>query len=359
MDDLLGEALAALTADLRTVLPTPANSSHEPTVFVTPRSVSPTGLGGYVGPHTDPDGDVLGRRLSASVEVGVRAQTPGDLPDALSAVSSALLTVTPGDTANGDVLRVVHGDGPPASSNTTRTLHFDVVYEFVRRPTVGGGLISEVLLDLDPGTTPLGRAVRVRAAPGVLTRFDVVDDPLAVHHRPSDWDVDPSEPVIVQRAETWGGATGTGVSMPGTALVLRATPSTPAVSDLLLRTAFTADSGGVGLVWRWQGPDDFYYVLLDVDRELRRIGRKVDGEFAELDVAAVDTTTGYEPGPHHLKVRIEGTAMAASLDGKEILAGTDAAIVDPGRVGLLTRRTATARFTGLEYVPLEGGTLDD
>lgn len=358
MDDLLGEALDALTADVRALLPAPANPNLAPTVLVTPWSVAPTGLGGYVGPSVDPAGDVLGRRLTVTVEVGVRAQTPDALEDALASVSSAMVTATRGDTANGDLLRVAHGDGPAPTGGSERTLHFDVLYEFVRRPTSGSGVIDEVLLDLEAGTTPLGRAVRIGAAPGVLTRFDVVDDPLAIHHRPSAWDVDAAEPAIVQGAETWGGATGNGVAMPGTALVLRSSPATPAPVDLLLRTAFAADGGGVGLVWRWQGPDDFYYVLLDTDRAVRRIGRKVAGEFAELEVAAVDTTTGYEPGPHHLKVRVEGTAMAVSLDGEQILAGTDAGITDPGRVGLLTRRTTTARFTGLEYVPLEGGAQD-
>lgn len=357
MDDLLGAALAALSSDLRAVLPTATNPSLEPSLLVTPRTISPTGLGGYVGPHTEPDGDVHGRRVAAAVEVGVRAQTPNDLDQALSEVSAALLTVERGDTTNGDVLRVEHASQAAGSAdgNTERTLRFDVLYEFVRPPTEAGGIIDEVLVDLDAGTTPLGRAVRVAAAPGVLTRFDVVDDPAAIHHLPSDWDVDPAEPALLQRAETWGGATGPGPVMPGTMLVLRTTPVAPAVADLVARTAFTALTGGVGMVWRWQGPDDFYFVLLDVDRNVRRIGRKVGGTFAELDQVAADEANGYDPGPHHLRVRVEGPSMTATLDGEEILVGADDAIEAPGRVGLLTRRTTTARFTGLAYVPLEGG----
>jgi hypothetical protein len=356
VDQLLGEALEALTADLRALLTSTADPSFAPSLLVVPRETAPTGLGGYVGPHLEPPGDVHGRRIRARVEVGVQAGSTDDLEAGLASVARALLTVTRGDTDNGDLLRVAHvAASPPAADDTQRTLAFDVAYEFLRRPTEAGGIISEVLLDLDVGTTPIGRAVRVEATPGVLTRFDVVDDPAAIHHRPSDWDVDPHEPAIVQRAETWGGATGTGPGTPGTALLLRVTPDTPPVADLLLRTAFSAEAGGVGLVWRWQGPDDFYFVLVDIAGGLARIGRKLGGEFGELDEPAIDLTTVHPSGPHHLKVHVHGSSMSASLDGDQIVAGADAAIGDPGRVGLLTRRNATARFAGLTYVPLGAG----
>lgn len=359
MDDLLGEALEALSTDVRALLPSPASPSLAPTLLIAPQAVVPTGLGGYVGPSVDPAGDLRGRRIRANVELGVQSQTPDDLEGALSRVSLAMLTATRGDTANGDLLRVAHDDSPPpAGTPTARTLRFDVLYEFLRHPAEAGGVISEVLVDLDAGTMALGQAVRVGAAAGMLSRFDVVDDPAAIHHLPSEWDVDPTEPAIVQRAETWGGATGTGPVTPGTMLVLRPTPSTMPARDLILRTAFTSDAGGVGAVWRWQGPDDFYFVLFDVDRGVRRIGRKVGGVFDDLDEPAADTTVGYAPGPHHLKVRAVGQEVAAWLDGDQVLDGSDASITGSGRVGLLTRRNTTARFTGLAYVPLEGGTPD-
>lgn len=356
VDQLLGEALDAMAADLHALLPAVDEGALEPDLLVLPRRTSPTGLGGYVGQHHEPSGDVHGRRVDARVEVNLRTSSAAELAGATAAVSRALLTATRGDTDHGALLRVAHVDGPPpVSDGTERTLTFDVRYEYLRRPTEAGGVIGDVLLDIDVGTTPFGRAVRVPAVPGVLSRFDVVDDAGAIHHAPSEWDVHPDGPAIVQRAETWGGATGQGPNNPGTTLVLRATPTTPPAADLLLRTAVSTQAGGVGLVWRWQGPDDFYFLLLDVDRGVRRIGRKVAGDFAELDEPALDTTVGLAAGHHHLKVRVEGTAMSASLDGEPILAGADPAIGDPGRVGLLTRRNATARFAGLDYVPLEGG----
>jgi hypothetical protein len=356
VDQLLGEALEAMVADLRSLLPAGTDEPLEPSLLVLPRATAPTGLGGYVGPHDEPSGDVHGRRVEARVEVDVRTSSADALAGATAAVSRALLTAARGDTDNGAVLRVTHADGPlPAPSETGRTLAFDVRYEYLRRPTEAGGVIADVVLDLDVGTTPFGRAVRAAAAPGVLSRFDVVDDPGAIHHTPSTWEFDPEGPAIVQRAETWGGSAGQGPNTPGTTLLLRATPVTPPAADLLLRSAVTTETGGVGLVWRWQGPDDFYFLLLDVDRGVRRIGRKVAGDFGELDEPAVDTTVAFPAGHHHLKVRVEGTAMRASLDGAPILAGADDAIGGPGRVGLLTRRNATARFAGLEYVPLRSG----
>jgi hypothetical protein len=359
MDAFGGRALDALVADVRTLLPDPGDPDLTALVHFDAVWVRSAGLGGYVGPQEEPPGDITGRRVDATVAVAIRGSDDADLSDRAVAVTGALLTVTSGDATAGTFLRVAQVepgavevvDQPGQPALPQQVLRFDIVYELLEGPADRTGVIAEIPMDVFAGQTgrPTRRLPPVVMVPGVLDAFEVVDDAGAGNQAPSDWAFDPDASAIVQRSSIWGGTTTGTANLPGTVLLLRSTPAVPTGADVLVRADVASDERGIGLVFRWQDPDNFYYLLFDATDGFRRIGRKVAGTFGELAGVAVDTTTGYPVGtPLRLALEADGDRFTAHLGGRVVVEGRDPTISEPGRVGLLTRRNSTARFSSLE-----------
>ena len=196
--------------------------------------------------------------------------------------------------------------------------------------------------------TPRGRhqiAHDFRTDP--LAGFEVADDPRA-QGRPSRWEHDRAAALVRQRATVSAtGLQNTSADKPGAILLGRAA-AWPARRDVLVRTRVSADGGGIGVVFRYRDPDNFYYFLMDADLRYRRIGRKVGGRYGELDGRAVDLSTGYTPGTtYEVAVAAVGGSLVVALNGEQVLAGHDDALPGAGRVGLLAWKNPTARFAGL------------
>jgi hypothetical protein len=113
------------------------------------------------------------------------------------------------------------------------------------------------------------------------------------------------------------------------------------------------DNDGIGVVFRWQDADNFYYFLMDQERNYRRMGKKVAGVFQELDTAALDATRGYDAGTSYaLKIRISGTQLSAYLNDELVLSGQDASLPNAGRAGLFCWGSAGAHFDNFRIVEL-------
>ena len=189
--------------------------------------------------------------------------------------------------------------------------------------------------------------------------FDVVDDPLADQNGPSAWAHVVPDGVLAQTSNIHGLPPGppTGPEKPGTYLVRKTGTGTgelPALSDLIVTATLSSTTAGViGLVFRYQDPDNFYFFAMDGSNGARRIGKKTGGVFAELATAAVDTTEGYTAGtPYQVRVRASGTSLQAFVDEQLVVTGSDPSIADPGGVGLYCHANPGARFDEMHVIDL-------
>jgi hypothetical protein len=126
------------------------------------------------------------------------------------------------------------------------------------------------------------------------------------------------------------------------------------VTDFILRaTVRSDDTGGIGLVFRFQDVDNFYFFLMDSARTFRLLLRKVGGAFEALDSSSRIIDRGYEPGRlYDLKVSVEGPSVQVFLDGDRILRGRDATLPDPGRVGFMSRNNNQSFFYRIDLEQL-------
>jgi hypothetical protein len=360
MDPLSVEALSNLTAAVAELLPPVAAPVLPLVLEVLPLHIAPTGLGGYVGLSHEPEGEILGRRLEASARVAVKAADAEQLGEAVTAVTSALLAADRAVLRSKGILRLdldSIGPKPEPSGPVERELQFKVLYEFLKRPTEAGDVIQRIPIDFELGRgNPMRTLADLRFGAGALPLFEVFDDPRATG-RPSGWRENTAEERIEQLANV-----SSAVRVPenprkeGTWLVLRTAPSRPAVRDFLLRTTLrSGGTGGIGLAFRWQDVDNFYFFLMhtDAERTYRVLGKKVGGAFEALGTPALDNTRGFETGRlYDLKLSAEGPVFAVHLDGERILEGKDSSLPGPGRVGLMSRNNEQAFFYRVSLVQL-------
>ena len=190
-----------------------------------------------------------------------------------------------------------------------------------------------------------------------LAQFDVVDDPQANVAAPSGWSFNTTEQRIEQTSDIHGGPDGpadTDPVKPGTYLVRKTTAELPLVKDFLFTCdAGSDDDGGIGMVFRWQDVDNFYYFLMDRERNYRRIGKKVAGVFQELDTVALDTSHGYDANTTYaVRIRVSGSSVSAYLNGDLVLTGQDGSLPDAGSVGLFCWEGAGVRFDNLQVIEI-------
>jgi hypothetical protein len=187
-----------------------------------------------------------------------------------------------------------------------------------------------------------------------LDWFEVVDDPLATRSTPSLWQYKAAESRIEQTSSIWGGSSQPNANKPGTYLVLRATRERPVVENLMLKVRLQSnDEDGIGVIFRWQDAENFYFFLMDKRRNYRVMGKKVAGEFRDLSTPSLDTSHGYEINViYNLKLIVTGTELNIYLDNELILQGQDTAPPIPGRVGFMCRTNDKAYFYRIELLKI-------
>src|SRR5262245_14093726 len=359
MDPLNSETLAALTTALESLLPPAQTPELAPDLTVSPIRCRSTGLSGFVGVHHDPEGDIVGRRVTASAIVGVKTPTIEGLNDAVAGVAASVVGATRADLRKLGILDVSVGamgpktppaDGPNGVARQEVT--FGVSYEHLKLPTAGEGVIDAIPLDVelsrsnDPATL-----ISTEFVEQSLDLFEAVDDPGADKDGPSSWAFDAPGGRIAQTSGIWGGTTAVNANKPGTYLLLRATPSRPAVTDFILRAEVQSDGDqGIGLVFRYRDAANFYVVLANRNKGYRLLARKVEGSFQQL---ALDANASFTVGAlTRLKVVAVGPAFQVFVDDTPALAGSDTAHPGPGRVGFATFQNPQAFFYDIELVAI-------
>jgi hypothetical protein len=345
------EALEALGAAMQALLPGAAGPLLAPRLALDPVRIAPTGLGGVVGFQREPAGVIVGRRLQATARVSVGTSDESRLDEAVTRVTSALVT---GDRAQMrasglfDVELAGVGPATTIAANGTperfvRDVSFTVSFEHLQVPEEAGDVIDEIPLDLEVGseTVPAGPAFAF-AAGASLDAFEVFDDPRATRLAPSQWLVDDLGR-LAQRSAIWGGVGTLSVNKPGTYLVRRQ----PVVADFRLRALIGADAPqGIGLVFRWRDVDNFGFVVLQEQVGFRLAARKSAGEFSSFQPRLEAIGAGFEPGAEHaVELTVRGTRLELTIDGAPALAGDVTGVPPDGRAGFLCHHNPSAFFS--------------
>jgi hypothetical protein len=154
VDEIEAKALAGLNAAIGSLLEDAVTPPIQLGLLVTSTLLTPTGLGGFVGANEVPQGEIVGRRLQATVLVTVSADDADALNEAVVAVTSVCLGTDRALLLEKGILRITLADvGPQAAGveDTTveRALTFDVLYEFLKGPEEAEDVIVEVPINLD------------------------------------------------------------------------------------------------------------------------------------------------------------------------------------------------------------------
>ena len=144
-DVLVKDALAALDSAITDLLPSAVPAGMTRTVRIEPSRIRPLGLGGYIGNHVAPHAGQFGRRVEARISIGVTGGNDTNARSYIVGLGADLLNLSRAE-------RVAHGlqrlDRVPVED--ARTLAFDVDFEFISTPTTGEGVISDLVLDIEP-----------------------------------------------------------------------------------------------------------------------------------------------------------------------------------------------------------------
>jgi Tc toxin complex TcA C-terminal TcB-binding domain len=215
--------------------------------------------------------------------------------------------------------------------------------------------VSNLILMIDYDYTPRGRqAMTETFSADPIDKFDVVDDPGALTDAPSAWAWDAATRRVVQTSNihdpTGPGNLNTSPARPGTYLVHKTDANWPVLDKFILRCSMNSgDTDGIGLVFRYQDVDNFYFFLVDSRRNYRRLGKKVAGAFQELQTPALDTAQGFTADEDmEVTVSVSGGAFNVYVNGNAILRGQDSSIASAGRVGFYAWANTAARFSSLE-----------
>ena len=358
------EAVNELASALETLLPPAANPALRPNVLVNPLRITPAGLGGFVGLNQEPPGEIHGVHLEATAFVTVKADRDASMNAATAAITHAVVAAERASLLRSGIVRIALEEVGPisvrqgggVSAAQQRDLTFSILFEYLKRPEVAEGIIREIPLDVDVEVTgALPRSlISATFMEGSLDLFEVVDDPAATTSRPSLWQLNPAERRIEQRSNIRGGSLIANANKPGTYLVLRSGVGRPPVRDFVATATVQSNgSGGLGMVFRWQDVENFYFFLMDQQGSFRILGRKVGGTFDMLAAPALDETQSYESGrPYLVRISAQGSRFRVFLDGQPALAGEDDSLAAPGRVGLMCRQNNLVDFYSIALLQL-------
>jgi hypothetical protein len=361
MDVPIADAIQALNLAVAGLLPPPASPQLAPDVLINPVKSHLSGIGGYVGLHPEPNGQIHARKLRAQIVIRVKANSIGDLGAAESTVTNALLGANQNNLRSQGIYRIsrdtVFGttyeqdDGLAVPAG--RDIRFDVDFEYRQLPDAPEGSIDILALDLMLRTTD-GKATLLYGgdfASDPLAAFASVDDS-PVSNGPSVWAFNAALGRVEQTSSISGGSNPFNASKRGACLVLRNALVERPPADLVLHAELGADSGGIGLVFNFVDADNFYFFLMSQPTPYRFLGKKIAGDFAFLDSGGQDNGNAYDPGEHRIRLIQQGGEISLSLDGTTILTARENAPPPVGSVGFLARSCPTARFQSLRWIGL-------
>jgi hypothetical protein len=107
------------------------------------------------------------------------------------------------------------------------------------------------------------------------------------------------------------------------------------------------DQGG-GVIWRVQGPNDYYLCRYNPLESNFRVYVVKGGARTQLDTALAGKDTG---GWHRIRIEHSGKHIHCTLNGADVLDVEDDALPGVGGVGLWTKADARTAFDDLRITP--------
>jgi hypothetical protein len=144
-DVLVQDALAALDGAITGLLPSNVPAGLTRVVRIEPNRIRPLGLGGYIGNHVAPHAGQFGRRVLARISIGVTGGNDTNARNYVTSLGTELLSLSRAERVANGLQRL---DRVPVED--ARTLAFDVDFEFISTPTTGEGVITDLVLDIEP-----------------------------------------------------------------------------------------------------------------------------------------------------------------------------------------------------------------
>ena len=144
-DVLTQDALAALESAISGLLAPTVPAGMTRTLRVEPSRVRPLGLGGFVGNHVAPDAQRFGRRIRARTAIAVSGGNETAARNYVATLGIDLLSLSRAELFTRGVQRL---DRLPVED--PRALAFDLDFEFISTPTTGEGVITDLVLDIEP-----------------------------------------------------------------------------------------------------------------------------------------------------------------------------------------------------------------
>lgn len=354
----VSETIAALRAELAGLLSPVADPALAPTIEISPTRVAPAALGGLIGVDRETAAERFARRLDAEVIVRVRAASPEELAAAEARAALDLVGADPVLMRRRGLLRVARraATEAPLPDPAARDVRFDVAFEHRPVPAAGEGVIDDVRQGL--AVTRLAGNLRLRYASEFasdpMADFSAVDG--AGTGGPGAWSWDEARGEVRQTSNLGGGTGTPTANKQGAYLVLGPGPSGGPAGDFVLDAELRLDdpgatgAGSIGLVFRYRGPDDFGFALLDL-AGWRLMGLRAGGAGSLLQQGGRDPTSGLAAGVwHRLRLIAEGDRFELHFDESPALAGRDGRLRQPGAVGFFCRRAAGARFGRLRLL---------
>lgn len=360
MDAVAAQAISSLESDLQSFISGIGQPGQRVSFSLIPTQIRPTGIGAYVGIHSDPVGAIVGRKINAIVEIEATA-IPEDIDSLILLLSQTLLSQERAtlrekgffqlDMAEIKAPTMITED---STVMTRRGINFEVLYEFIKLPEAAGGIIAEIPLDVELN-------IQSQSSRILLNRdfnedwesdFTVVDDPRAGISAPSNWQFNAALSRMEQTsAIRGGGLTSTRITA-GTYLLINPTGQVPPVQNFIFETEFEASSiDGVGMVFRYLDADNFYFTIMSNRHQFVRIGKKFQGTFEFLQSGGFVERPVYEPGViYDLKLIAHEDTFTVYLDEELLVSGTDSDIRNKGRLGLMCHGSNDVGFNRLEII---------
>lgn len=153
MDALNMEAIHEFKIAFESFLPVITEPTVEITLIISSLNLTPTGIGGFVGVNEETQGDILGRRIAASVAVVVKAEGVDALNAAVMEATVSLVGANRTVLAEQGILRITLDDVGPKMDGVAdaieQVLTFKVLYEFLKQPQDTEEIIQQIPINLE------------------------------------------------------------------------------------------------------------------------------------------------------------------------------------------------------------------
>lgn len=370
MDDITVQALANMTGVLQSFLPV-VDPLINLSLILLPQKVKPTGLGGFVGTHREPDAALVGRHIQAISEISLISH------DGIAGLQLAVVNITQElSTQDRETLRsngifklnfdelssITH---TVSGGNTidSRSVSFEVDFEYIPVPVISEGVINEFVHNFDlalSSTKARFHQLNFQTLHGAdedpLDYFDMIDDSATAGSSPSgQWVFNAEQHYIEQSNNVRGGpATVSGKKAGAHALLIINNTAYREKHFILRANMASPDSDGIGFVFRKQDDDNFYYLLFSARHEYTLLGKKVKGAYSALSQGGVNESVGHsEEATMEVKLIVNGPRMLVYRNNQFVIEGLDHDIAQAGRLGFLTHRNAAAHFFDVSVVAFD------